>query len=97
MLLNFAYHLILQEKLYQWILRQQEGGSRMTTIDVLGYLQVHNLLPISCTLYFIAIAIVRIQARQWMNANINFANIWLEHEYENRQFALPHLLRNCVK
>ncbi|KAL3513949.1 hypothetical protein ACH5RR_026666 [Cinchona calisaya] len=27
------------EKLYQWILRQQEGGSRVTTSDVLTYLQ----------------------------------------------------------
>ncbi|KAL3504535.1 hypothetical protein ACH5RR_034376 [Cinchona calisaya] len=27
------------EKLYQWILRQQEGGSRVTTSDVLNYLQ----------------------------------------------------------
>ncbi|KAL6315589.1 hypothetical protein AAG906_000896 [Vitis piasezkii] len=27
------------EKLYQWILRQQEGGSRVTTVDVLSYLQ----------------------------------------------------------
>lgn len=27
------------EKLYQWILRQQEGGSRVTTGDVLSYLQ----------------------------------------------------------
>ncbi|XP_047322644.1 uncharacterized protein LOC124926460 [Impatiens glandulifera] len=27
------------EKLYQWILRHQEGGSRLNTIDILGYLQ----------------------------------------------------------
>ncbi|KAJ9675522.1 hypothetical protein PVL29_024447 [Vitis rotundifolia] len=27
------------EKLYQWILRQQEGGSRVTTVDILSYLQ----------------------------------------------------------
>ncbi|XP_015059498.1 uncharacterized protein LOC107005420 [Solanum pennellii] len=27
------------EKLYQWILRQQEGGSRVTTVDIMNYLQ----------------------------------------------------------
>ncbi|XP_059630421.1 uncharacterized protein LOC132273480 [Cornus florida] len=27
------------EKLYEWILRQQEGGSRVTTVDILTYLQ----------------------------------------------------------
>lgn len=27
------------EKLYQWILRQQEGGSRVNTVDILTYLQ----------------------------------------------------------
>ncbi|XP_039020815.1 uncharacterized protein LOC120152724 [Hibiscus syriacus] len=27
------------EKLYQWIWRQQEGGSRVTTMDILYYLQ----------------------------------------------------------
>ncbi|XP_019174640.1 PREDICTED: uncharacterized protein LOC109170126 [Ipomoea nil] len=27
------------EKLYQWILRLQEGGSRVTTVDILNYLQ----------------------------------------------------------
>ncbi|XP_007048173.2 PREDICTED: uncharacterized protein LOC18611711 [Theobroma cacao] len=27
------------EKLYQWILRQQEEGSRVTTVDVVAYLQ----------------------------------------------------------
>ncbi|XP_024022252.1 uncharacterized protein LOC21406544 [Morus notabilis] len=27
------------EKLYQWICRQQEGGSRVATIDILNYLQ----------------------------------------------------------
>uniref|UniRef100_A0A5B7ABT5 Holocarboxylase synthetase n=1 Tax=Davidia involucrata TaxID=16924 RepID=A0A5B7ABT5_DAVIN len=27
------------EKLYQWVLRQQEGGSRVTTVDVLSYMQ----------------------------------------------------------
>ncbi|KAL7245846.1 hypothetical protein ACSBR2_001054 [Camellia fascicularis] len=27
------------EKLYQWILRQQEGGSRVNTIDILAHLQ----------------------------------------------------------
>ncbi|CAK9188005.1 unnamed protein product, partial [Ilex paraguariensis] len=27
------------DKLYQWIRRQQEGGSRVTTIDILTYLQ----------------------------------------------------------
>ncbi|CAL5348637.1 unnamed protein product [Camellia sinensis] len=29
----------LVEKLYQWILRQQEGGSRVNTVDILTYLQ----------------------------------------------------------
>lgn len=28
------------EKLYHWILRQQEAGSRVTTVDILTYLQV---------------------------------------------------------
>ncbi|KAL2334958.1 hypothetical protein Fmac_016171 [Flemingia macrophylla] len=28
------------EKLYQWIWRQQEGGSRVGTVDVLNYIQV---------------------------------------------------------
>ncbi|KAL2935653.1 Pyruvate kinase [Bienertia sinuspersici] len=27
------------EKLYQWILRQQEAGARVTTVDILNYLQ----------------------------------------------------------
>ncbi|KAI5597354.1 hypothetical protein BDE02_02G060300 [Populus trichocarpa] len=27
------------EKLYQWIWRQQEGGSRVTTFDIINYLQ----------------------------------------------------------
>ncbi|KAL6962539.1 hypothetical protein U1Q18_037497 [Sarracenia purpurea var. burkii] len=27
------------EKLYQWVLRQQEGGSRVNTVDILAYLQ----------------------------------------------------------
>lgn len=27
------------EKLYQWIWRQEEGGSRVTTVDVLNYIQ----------------------------------------------------------
>ncbi|XP_010530126.1 PREDICTED: uncharacterized protein LOC104806765 [Tarenaya hassleriana] len=27
------------EKLYQWIWRQQEGGSRVTTIDIINYIQ----------------------------------------------------------
>ncbi|XP_055833952.1 uncharacterized protein LOC129902638 [Solanum dulcamara] len=27
------------EKMYQWILRQQEGGSRVTTADMMNYLQ----------------------------------------------------------
>lgn len=27
------------EKLYQWILRQQEEGSRVTTVDIVSYLQ----------------------------------------------------------
>ncbi|KAJ0085447.1 hypothetical protein Patl1_07994 [Pistacia atlantica] len=28
------------EKFYQWIWRQEEGGSRVTTVDILNYLQV---------------------------------------------------------
>ncbi|KAE8666600.1 exocyst complex component 2-like [Hibiscus syriacus] len=31
------------EKLYQWICRQQEGGSRVTTMDILSYLQNDNV------------------------------------------------------
>ncbi|KAK7357178.1 hypothetical protein VNO80_16461 [Phaseolus coccineus] len=27
------------EELYQWIRRQQEGGSRVATVDILGYIQ----------------------------------------------------------
>ncbi|KAI9071214.1 hypothetical protein K1719_046831 [Acacia pycnantha] len=27
------------EKLYQWIWRQQEGGSRVATVDILNYIQ----------------------------------------------------------
>ncbi|XP_059631536.1 uncharacterized protein LOC132274298 [Cornus florida] len=27
------------DKFYQWILRQQEGGSRVTTVDLINYLQ----------------------------------------------------------
>ncbi|OWM82280.1 uncharacterized protein LOC116209503 [Punica granatum] len=30
------------DKLYQWILRQQESGSRVTTVDIVSYLQ-HEL------------------------------------------------------
>ena len=33
----------LQEKLFQWILRQQEEGSRVTTADIVTYLQVSFL------------------------------------------------------
>lgn len=29
-----------QEKLYQWILRQQEAGARVGIVDILNYLQV---------------------------------------------------------
>jgi len=32
-----------QEKLYQWIFRQQEGGSRVGTVDVLNYIQVGKI------------------------------------------------------
>jgi len=31
---------LFQEKVYQWIWRQQEGGSRVGTVDVLNYIQV---------------------------------------------------------
>lgn len=30
----------MQEKLYQWILRQQEEGSRVAPVDIVTYLQV---------------------------------------------------------
>ncbi|XP_028790231.1 uncharacterized protein LOC114746195 [Neltuma alba] len=30
------------EKLYQWVRRQQEGGSRVTTVDIVNYIQ-HEL------------------------------------------------------
>jgi len=33
-----------QEKLYQWIRRQQEGGSRVAPVDILGYIQVGFIL-----------------------------------------------------
>ncbi|KAB1210425.1 hypothetical protein CJ030_MR6G025426 [Morella rubra] len=29
----------IMEKLYQWVLRQQEEGSRVTTVDIVAYLQ----------------------------------------------------------
>ncbi|KAI9078010.1 hypothetical protein K1719_039935 [Acacia pycnantha] len=29
-----------QEKLYQWIWKQQEGGSRVAAVDILNYIQV---------------------------------------------------------
>ncbi|KAK4348714.1 hypothetical protein RND71_031469 [Anisodus tanguticus] len=35
---GWAYGFRL-EKMYQWILRQQEGGSRVTTADMMNYLQ----------------------------------------------------------
>ncbi|XP_028111345.1 uncharacterized protein LOC114309739 isoform X1 [Camellia sinensis] len=37
----FVYYEASQkeEKLYQWILRQQEGGSRVNTVDILAHLQ----------------------------------------------------------
>ncbi|PPD87468.1 hypothetical protein GOBAR_DD15579 [Gossypium barbadense] len=35
--LTVAYKSL--EKIYQWIWRQQEGGSRVTTMDILSYLQ----------------------------------------------------------
>lgn len=33
-----------QDKIYQWICRQQEGGSRVATGDILNYLQVFSPL-----------------------------------------------------
>ncbi|RVW94938.1 hypothetical protein CK203_034624 [Vitis vinifera] len=38
-LIDIWLYLFIAGKLYQWILRQQEGGSRVTTVDVLSYLQ----------------------------------------------------------
>ncbi|KAA3473536.1 holocarboxylase synthetase [Gossypium australe] len=38
------------EKLFQWILRQQEEGSRVTTTDIVSYLQVSSV--ISCSYCF---------------------------------------------
>lgn len=50
MALTFSWHiawlLCFQEKLYQWIRRQQEEGSRVTTVDILNYIQVFlNIHP----------------------------------------------------
>lgn len=42
-LVEFAYlawSYCFQEKLYQWIWRQQEGGSRVATVDIINYIQV---------------------------------------------------------
>lgn len=35
-----AWWFCSQEKLYQWIRRQQEEGSRVLTVDIINYLQV---------------------------------------------------------
>lgn len=35
---------MFQEKLYQWIWRQQEGGSRVTPVDIINYIQVRIIL-----------------------------------------------------
>lgn len=37
-------NMFFQDKIYQWISRQQEGGSRVTTMDIVSYLQVCCLL-----------------------------------------------------
>jgi hypothetical protein len=53
-LVEFAYlawSYCFQEKLYQWIWRQQEGGSRVTTFDIINYLQVRVNYS-SCLIYF---------------------------------------------
>ncbi|KAG5525325.1 hypothetical protein RHGRI_031866 [Rhododendron griersonianum] len=39
------------EKLYQWILRQQEGGSRVNTNDILNYLQKSGGQAVGCIHY----------------------------------------------
>lgn len=43
--ITYALLLLFQEKLYQWILRQQEEGSQVTTIDIVAYLQVSLINP----------------------------------------------------
>lgn len=43
---TFLFFVLFQEKIYQWILRQQEEGSRVSTVDVVAYLQVTQLLCI---------------------------------------------------
>ncbi|MBA0849393.1 hypothetical protein Goshw_015454, partial [Gossypium schwendimanii] len=47
------------EKLFQWILRQQEEGSRVTTTDIVSYLQIHDcaLEVVTITLSLEAIAV----------------------------------------
>lgn len=42
---TYALLLLFQEKLYQRILRQQEEGSQVTTIDIVAYLQVSLINP----------------------------------------------------
>ncbi|KAH7565946.1 hypothetical protein JRO89_XS08G0043500 [Xanthoceras sorbifolium] len=46
MLIFVSFHS--QEKLYQWILRQQEEGSRVSTVDIVTYLQRSLHCPPGC-------------------------------------------------
>ncbi|THG03321.1 hypothetical protein TEA_011332 [Camellia sinensis var. sinensis] len=46
------------EKLYQWILRQQEGGSRVNTVDILAHLQKALVSIHSCWALLSALVII---------------------------------------
>lgn len=50
--------LFPQEKLFQWILRQQEEGSRVTTADIVAYLQV--------SLWFLALIVLLNLFAEWL-------------------------------
>lgn len=63
MIYRGSFSILLQEKLYNWILRQQEDGARVTSGDIFAYIQVSYLvimiliidkLKISC-LYLLSI------------------------------------------
>ncbi|XP_021802837.1 uncharacterized protein LOC110746915, partial [Prunus avium] len=39
LIFSSSLHISGKDKIYQWISRQQEGGSRVTTMDIVSYLQ----------------------------------------------------------
>lgn len=61
--MNNAASISSQEKLYQWILRQQQEGSRVATIDIVTHLQV--LFCCLCNCFFFLYVVPFVLLFQW--------------------------------